>query len=127
VFPGCSSPLTSTLREVRCEVLGPDHLQMQLFTPPAAAPERYDLEGDACVVQVRTVELRPGFALLGVRALSRVGRIGPLPPPHFLRRRLTDLVVSRSESVPVMVPSGAQKRLVVVPSPSGPTLEQPSS
>jgi hypothetical protein len=125
------------LAEVRCDASGPDHLQAQLLTSRSAAPERYDLQGDACVVWVRQVELRPGFAALGVRALSRIDRVGPLDRPNatpewltprrFLGRRLTDLVVRRTEAVPVTVPAGAQKRMVVVSSPGGPTLEPASS
>jgi hypothetical protein len=125
------------LGEVRCDASGQDHLQMQLLTSPSAAPERYDLQGDACIVWVKQVELRPGVAVLGVRALSRIDRVGPLARPdanpewltprRFLGRRLSDLVVRRAEAVPVTVPPGARKRLVVVSSPGGPTLEQTSS
>jgi hypothetical protein len=123
----------TALGEVRCVASGPDHLQMQLLTSLSAAPERYDLEGDACIVWVKQEELRPGLAVLGVRAISRIDRIGPLARPdanpewltprRFLGRRLRDLVVRRTEAVPVTVPLGAQKRLVVVSSPGGPTLE----
>jgi hypothetical protein len=119
------------LGEIRCNASGPARLQAQLLTSPSAAPEQYDLAGDACVVWVKQVQLRPGFAALGLRGLSRIDRIGPLARPaahpEWLGRRLTDLVVRRTEAVPVTVPAGAQKRLVVVSSPGGPTLEPTSS
>lgn len=125
------------LAEVRCQAVGPDRLLMEVRTSPSAAPERYDLEGNACVVWVNQVELRPGFAILGVRAVSRIDRVGPLARPNanpewltprpVAARRLTDLVVRRTESVPVTVPVDAQTRQVVLSSPgAGPTLEPAS-
>jgi hypothetical protein len=125
------------LGEIRCHASGPDRLQAELLTSPAAAPEQYDLAGDACVIWVKQVELRPGFAALGVRALSRIDRVGPLARPdanpgwltprRFLGRRLADLVVRRTEAIPVTVPAGAQGRLVVISARGGPTLEPTSS
>ena len=125
------------LGEVRCDAFEADHLQAQLLTSSSAAPERYDLQGHACVVWIKQVELRPGLAVLGMRGVSRIDRIGPLARPdanpewltprRFWGRRLTDLVVRRTQAVPVTVPAGGQKRLVVVSSPGGPTLDPTSS
>ena len=126
------------LAEVRCESVGPDRLRMEVRSSPGAAPERYDLEGDACVVWVKQVELRPGFAMLGVRAVFRIDRIGQLARPNanpewltprpVAGRRLTNLVVRRTESTPVTVPVDAQPHQVVVLSlpDGGPTLEPTS-
>jgi hypothetical protein len=125
------------LAEVRCQAVGPDRLQVELLTSPSAAPERYDVEGDACIVWVNQTEVRPGFAMLGVRAVSRIDRVGQLARPNTnpewltprasQGRRLTDLVVRPTEAVPVTVPVDAQKRLIVVSTPGGPTLEQTST
>jgi hypothetical protein len=125
------------LAEVRCQAVGPDRLRMEIRTSPSAAPERYDLEGDVCVVWVNQVELRPGLAVLGVGAVSRIDRVGPLARPNanpewltprpVAGRRLMDLVVRSTQSVPVTVPVDAQTRQVVLSSPgAGPTLEPAS-
>src|SRR6266540_1621454 len=129
------------LAEVRCQPVRTDHLQVELVSSPSEAPERHDLAGDACVIWVEQLEVRPGFAILGVRALSRIDRVGDaavaagnpesLSPrgfvARFLARRLTDLVVRRSEAVRVTIPADAQRRVVVVSSGVGPTLEHTSS
>jgi len=124
------------LAELRCAAVGPGHLQMELRLSPAAPPERYELQGDACVVWVRQVELRPGLALLGVRALARVDGIGQLAhassSPEWLTPRparghqLTDLIVRRTETVPVTIPQDPGRRLILLSTPGGPTLEQKS-
>jgi len=123
------------LAEVRCQAVGPDRLRMEVRASPSAAPETYDLEGDACVVWVKQVELRPGLAILGVPAVSRIDGLGPLARPTanpewltprpVAGRRLLDLVVRRTESVPVTVPVDADRsQVVVLSSPGGgPTLE----
>ena len=61
------------LAEVRCEAVGPDRLPNgdPHFAFCGAGALRF-LEGNACVVWVNQVELRPGFAILGVRAVSRI-------------------------------------------------------
>jgi len=122
------------LAEVRCRAAGPDRVRMEVRASPSAAPESYDLEGNACVVWVKQVELRPGLAILGVPAVSRIDGIGPVPRPNanpewltprpVPGRRLLDLVVRRTESVPVTVPVDAERSQVVLSSlGGGPTLK----
>jgi hypothetical protein len=124
----------TALAEVRCAALDGQRVRLELQADPAATPERYDVEGDACVVWVEQVELRPGFQRLGIHALSRVNGVGavarPASNPDWLTprpqgpRRLVDLVVRRATTVPVAVPLDAHTRLVLVSSPTGPTIEQ---
>lgn len=115
------------LAEVRCNAVRPGHLQIEVLTSRSAVPERYDLEGDACVVWVKQVELRPGVAILGVRSISRIDGVGPVARPSTNPEWLAPLVVRRTEAVPVTVPLDAQKRLIVVSTSGAPTLEQTSS
>jgi len=121
------------LAEVSCAPTGQDRAQLQLRPTPPAAPERYDVPGDACVVWVEQVELRSGLGSLGVHALSRVERVGPIARPVVnpgwltprppRARGFVDLVVRRAATIPVAVPRGAGGRLVLVSSPSGPTVQ----
>jgi hypothetical protein len=123
----------TTLAEVRCAPVGLERVEMELRTAPAAASERYQVEGDACIVWVNHVELRPGLGL-GVRALSRVEGVGPIPRPgtnpNWLTPRpqgprgLVNLIVRKTETVPVAVPLDARARLTIVASPNGPTIQQ---
>jgi hypothetical protein len=124
----------TTLAEVRCLPVGLDRLELELRPAPLARPERYDVEGDTCVVWVKQVELRPGLGRLGLRALSRVDGVGPIARPSAnpdwltprpqRARRLVNLVVRSSATVPVAVPLDARARLTIVSSPNGPTLQQ---
>ena len=123
------------LAEVRCAAAGLDRLELELRPPSSATPERYDVPGDACIVWVKQVELRPGLEHLGLRALSRVEGVGPvvrpsanpdwLTPQPQRARRLVDLFVRHTTTVPISVPQDLHVRLVLVSSPTGPTL-QPS-
>lgn len=120
---------TSTqLAEIRCEAVGADHVRVELRTPLAASPERYDIPGDACVVWVKQVELRPGLGLLGVRVLSRIESVGPVrraaANPDWKSRRFAGLVTRKIEAVPVAVPPDAQMHSVLVSSLTGPALDQ---
>ena len=123
------------LAEVRCVVADLDRLELELRSPASPRPERYDVAGNACIVWVKQVELRPGLGRLGLRALSRVEGVGPvvrpaanpgwLTPQPQRAGRLVDLFVRHTATVPVTVPLDQQARLVLVSSPTGPTL-QPS-
>ena len=123
------------LAEVRCAVADLDRLELELRPPSSATPERYGVAGDTCIVWVKQVELRPGLGGLGLRALSRVEGVGPvvrpaanpgwLTPQPQRARRLLDLFVRHTTTVPVSVPLDPRARLVLVSSPTGPTL-QPS-
>src|SRR5580692_11807876 len=77
------------LVELRCEAIAPGHLRVELSSPPSPTPEHYDLEGDACVVSVVAVELRPALRILGLRELARVDGVGPLPRPRVNAEWLT--------------------------------------
>ena len=122
------------LAEVRCAPVGLDRAEAELRPAPPATPERYQIEGDACIVWVNHVELRTGIARLGVHALSRVEGVGPIPRPgtnpDWLTPRpqgprgLVGLIVRRAEMVPVAVPLDARGRITIVSSPSGPRLQQ---
>jgi hypothetical protein len=115
----------TTLGDVRCEPAGPDHVRVELRTSAAAAPERYELPGDAtaCTVWVRQVELRTGLGMLGVRVLSRIERVGPVLLPAAVQgHRFIDLVARRTEALPVAVPLDAQMHSVLVSSLTGPVL-----
>ena len=113
----------TTLGDVRCEAVGSDHVRVELRTPPAAAPEHYDVPGDACTVWVRQVELRDGLGVLGVRVLSRIESIGTARRPTAVEGgRFIELVARRTEAVPVTVPLDAQVHSVLVSSLRGPVL-----
>ena len=113
----------TTLGDVRCEAVGADHVRVELRTPPAAAPEHYEVPGGTCTVWVRQVELRPGLGMLGVRVLSRIEGVGPVRLPAAVQgHRFIDLVARRTETVPVAVPLDAQMHSVLVSSLSGPVL-----
>jgi hypothetical protein len=115
----------TTLADVRCEPVGPDRVRLELRTSPAAAPETYEVPGDAnaCTVWVRQVVLRPGLGLLGVRVLSRIEGVGPVRfPAAAYGYRFIDLVARRTEALPVAVPPDAQLHSVLVSSLSGPVL-----
>ena len=123
------------LAEVRCAPAGQNRVQMELRPGPLAPTERYEVEGDACIVWVNQVELRPGLGALGVRALSRVEGVGtfarPAMNPNWLtprarQGRVMKLLVRRAETVAVPVPVSAGARVVLMSSPGGPAI-QPSS
>jgi hypothetical protein len=115
--------------ELRCETAGPGRVRLELraAAPSSAGPERYDVAGDACVVSVREVELRPGLRAFGVRALARVDGVGasarPTASPRWLTpdtavgSRLLGLVVLRTRAVPVVVPPDPKQRFVLVATP----------
>jgi hypothetical protein len=122
--------------ELRCEATGPGRVRVELKTakPSGPAAERYDIDGDACVVSVREVELRPGLRALGIHDLARVYGVGPeaLPTagPSWLTldtaggARLLGLVVRRTHAVPVVVPADPKQRFVLVAAPGrDPVLE----
>ena len=122
------------LAEVRCVVADLDRLELELRPPSSATTERYDMaNGDNCIVWVKQIELRPGIGGLGLRALSRVEGVGPvvrpaanpswLTPQPQRARRLVDLFVRHTTTVPVSVPLDQRARLVLVSSPAGPTLQ----
>ena len=127
----------TALADVRCAPLGLDRAEAELRPAPPAAPERYQVEGDACIVWVNQVELRPGLGRLGVRTLSRVEGVGPIPRPgtnpDWLTPRpdgprgLVNLIVRKTETVPVSVPLDARARQTIVASPSGPPVIQQSA
>jgi hypothetical protein len=120
------------LVELRCETIAPGRLRVELTAPSSPAREDYDIGGDACVVSVVEVELRPGLRILGLRELARVDGVGSLPRPRANadwltprpepRGRLLNLLVRRTQNVSVVVPADAQERLLVVTSPGGPAL-----
>ncbi|HVR63065.1 MAG TPA: hypothetical protein VMU50_14280, partial [Polyangia bacterium] len=70
------------LAELRCQAIGPDRVQIELRpamagkTASAAEPERYEVPGDACLVSVVLVDLRPQLGFLGPTHLLRIGGIG---------------------------------------------------
>lgn len=121
------------LAEVRCAPIGLDRAEAELKPGSSAAPERYQIEGDACIVWVNHVELRPGIAHLGVQALSRVESVGPIPRPganpDWLTPRpegprgLVNLIVRRAAMVPVAVPLSTGGATMIVSSPSGPRIQ----
>jgi hypothetical protein len=126
--------------ELRCEAAGPGRVRLELraaspSSSPSPGPERYDVAGDACVVSVREVELRPGLRALGVQALARVDGVGPsarptssprwLAPDTALGARLFGLVVRSTRALPVVVPPDPKQRFVLVATPgSDLTLER---
>jgi hypothetical protein len=113
----------TTLGDVRCEAVGSGRVRVELRTSRAAAPERYDLPGDACTVWVRQVALRSGLGVLGVRVLSRIESVGPTRLPAAVEKhRFIDLVARRAETLPVAVPVDAELHSVLVSSLSGPIL-----
>ena len=113
----------TTLGDVRCEAVGSDRVRVELRTSRAAAPERYDVPGDACTVWVRQVALRSGLGVLGVRVLSRIESVGPIRRSAVVEgHRFIDLVARRSETLPVAVPVDAEVHSVLVSSLSGPIL-----
>jgi hypothetical protein len=124
------------LAELRCQAVAPGRLQMQLVAPPSRALERYDLQGEACVVSVVEVELRPWLGILGMRQLSRVDGVGASPRPlanaEWLTprpgrpRRFLDVLVRDTRTVPLAVPADASPRLLIVPSRDGPLLTRGS-
>jgi hypothetical protein len=125
--------LPTQLAEVRCAVADLDRLELELRPPSSPTPERYDVAGDKCIVWVKQVELRPGLGGLGLRALSRVEGVGPivrpaanpgwLTPEPQRARRLVDLFVRNTTTVPIAVPLDQRARMVLVSSPTGPTLQ----
>ena len=120
------------LVELRCQAIAPGHLRVELTAPPSPTPEHYDLGGDACVVSLVEVELRPGLRILGLRELARVDAVGSLARPRANadwltprpepRGRLLDLLVRRTQNFSVVVPADAQQRFLVVTSLGGPGL-----
>src|SRR5678815_1256904 len=112
----------TALADVRCDAVSPGRVRAELRTSLGVDPERYEFDGDACVVTVRQVELRPGLDLLGVRVLSRIDSVGPVQRPTRSLRggRFVNLVARRTEAVPVTVPVDAQVHSLQVSSLSGP-------
>src|SRR5262245_31755458 len=120
------------LAEVRCAPVGQDRVQMELRPAPLASPERYEVAGDACIVWVNRVELRPGLGRFGLHALSRIEAVGPIArpsanpawlTPHPKRaHRLVNLLFRSAQLVPVAVPRDSGARVVLVSSPTGPVI-----
>ena len=121
------------LAEVRCAVADLDRLELELRPPSSPTPERYNFAGDTCIVWVKQVELRPGLGGLGLRALSRIEGVGPVVRPAANPGWLTPQATTRAPAGrPLRSPhddgsrGGAarpQARLVLVSSPTGPTLQ----
>ena len=131
------------LAEVRCQAVGPDRVQLELRaavagkTASAADPERYEVSGDACVVSLVLVELRPSLGFLGPTHLLRIGGVGssasarerPSMNPSWLTPRAQsgmapiDLLVQGARTVSLPVPAGGD-RFYLTASPDGPALEK---
>jgi hypothetical protein len=127
----------TAIGEVTCQATAPGHLRAEvtLRAPVAAAPERYDIQGEACVVSVLEVELRPGLRALGLDVLARVDGVGALVRPSTNPRwltpddrpsaRLLGLVVRRTRATPIVVPPDPKQRFVLVAAPGqDPALER---
>jgi len=122
------------LAEVRCAAVDQGRMRLDLRAASPAGPESYQIEGDVCVVWVKQVELRPGLRRLGIHALSRVEGVGalvrPAANPYWLTPqpqgagRLVNLMVRDTKTVAVPIPIGAPTRVVLMSSPTGPTLRQ---
>jgi hypothetical protein len=122
------------LAELRCGVTTPGHLGAELTALPSRTLEFYDVPGEACVVSVVEVELRPWLRPLGLRRLWRVDAVGSssrprataewLNPRPGQRRPLMDLLVRGTRNVSLVAPANAHQRLLIVPSPAGPALER---
>jgi hypothetical protein len=120
------------LAEVRCQALAPGRVQMQLVAAPSRTLEFHDVEGEACVVSVVEVELRPWLGILGLRELSRVDGVGasarPLANAEWLtprpgqKRRFLGLLVRGTRTFSLAVPADASQQFLVVPSRDGPSL-----
>ncbi|HXI60172.1 MAG TPA: hypothetical protein VNO55_29110 [Polyangia bacterium] len=137
------------LAELRCQAVGPGRVQMELTTTPssatdqpsapALAPERYEIQGDACVVSVMQIDLRSGLGILGPTRLSRIEGVGsqtgalerPRVNPEWLTPRASqrlapiNLLVHDARQTSLSVPAGGE-RFYLLASPSGPALEKAS-
>jgi hypothetical protein len=126
--------------ELRCEATATGHVSLEIRAagaPPAAVPERYDLPGDACVVSVKEVQLRPGLWPLGVETLARVDAVGPIARPAVNPTWLTPLpasragvlglVIQRTHAVQIIVPADPKQRFVVVAAPGEHPALQPTA
>jgi hypothetical protein len=125
-------PLTgrTEIGEVRCETTQPGYVRAELTaaTPPGRGSERYDIAGDACVVSVQEVELRPGLKTLGLQALARVDGVGSVARPAAKPGWLTALVVRSTRAVPIVVPADSKRFvLVAVPGHDVTLVERPSA
>ena len=131
------------LAELRCQAVGPNRVQVELRAAPvrktagAADPERHEVPGDACVVSVVLVDLRPTLSFLGPIHLARIGRAGspasarerpsinprwlmPLAPPGIAP---VDLLVQGVREFSLRLPAGGD-RFYLTASPDGPALEK---
>ena len=122
------------LAEVRCAAVDEGRMRLDLHAASVAAPESYQIDGDVCVVWVKQVELRPGLQRLGIHALSRVEGVGalvrPAANPDWLTPqprgagRLVNLFVGDTKTVPVAIPIDTPARVVLMSSPTGPTVRE---
>ncbi|HEX3697893.1 MAG TPA: hypothetical protein VH374_21145 [Polyangia bacterium] len=141
------------LAELRCQAVAPGRVQMELTTPsphPAgqpAGPERYEIQGDACVVSVVLVDLRSGLQILGPTQLSRIEVVGSqtgalagtgagavrrrrvnpgwLTPGTSQQMAPINLLVNDTRQISLSVPADGEP-FYLVASPNGPALEKPS-
>jgi hypothetical protein len=121
------------LAELRCEAATPGHLGAEVLALPSRTLEFYDVPGEACVVSVVEVELRPWLRPLGLRRLWRVDAVGSFSLPRATsewltrpgqRRHLVDLLVRGTRNVSLVAPATPHQRFLIVPSPTGPALER---
>ncbi|HEY2901562.1 MAG TPA: hypothetical protein VGL59_13355 [Polyangia bacterium] len=141
------------LAELRCQAVAPGRVQMELTTPSPhptdqpTGPERYEIQGDACVVSVVLVDLRSGLQILGPTRLSRIEVIGSQAgapaetiartigrprvnpgwlTPHASERMVPiNLLVNDTRQTSLSVPADGEP-FYLVASPSGPALEKAS-
>jgi hypothetical protein len=123
------------LGEVRCEPTAAGHVRAEIKT--AAAPEQYDVSGDACTISIKEIELRPGLRALGLGSLARVDAVGTLTRPTANPGWLTPaetpgpgllgLVVRRTHAVRFVVPADPNRRFVLVAAPGQDPALQPMS
>jgi hypothetical protein len=122
------------LAEVRCAKLSPARVRVELVAPNTAAVERYELDGDACSLQVRKLGLRAPWRILGLDPLLRIERVGhesrPLANPAWLTPRepggagLVNVLVQESRAVPIVIPPDQPGRQRLVSTADGePKLE----
>jgi hypothetical protein len=125
--------------KVRCEMTAKGRVRLEVDTGPAllAGREVYDLDGDACRLSVRQIELRPGLEVLGVPALARVDGVGPsgrpamnpawLRPETPVGNRVLGLVVRQTRAMPVVVPADPKQQFLLVATPDQQVVLQPSA
>lgn len=135
-------PLTGRTQvgELRCQPTADGHVRLEIapagssFSDPL---ERYEGQGEACVVSVTEVALRPGLRALGLGALARIESVGTAPRPTANPAWLTPvpagaagllgLVVQHTRAVQIVVRADSNQRFVIVAAPGQDPALQPVS